>query len=161
MAPITNGVPIYLHDYFGPGRHAKVVSTAAKDLMEDGNDYKATPPLTGNESRVAEVGNVDWPKVLDPVDDLPPATIITSVRERDGNVELQGVSHDNGTITKITVNGQPAQVISSGAGVVDWQITLKTPANRKLTAAATDNAGNTEQQTAHRITLPGKSVLAP
>ncbi len=157
VAPITNGVPIYLHDYFGPGRHAKVVSTAAKDLMEDGSDYKAQPPLTGNESRVAEVGNVEWPEVLDPVDDLPPATIITSVRERDGTVEVQGVSHDNGTITKITVNGQPAKVTSSGAGVVDWQITLKTPANRKLTAAATDAAGNTENQTAHRLTLPRRN----
>jgi hypothetical protein len=161
VAPITNGVPIYIHDYFGPGRHAKVVSTAAKDLMEDGSDYKSLPPLTGKEARVAEVENVQWPEVLDPVDDLPPATIITSVREQGGTLEVQGVSHDNGTITKITVNGQPADVTSTGSGVVDWKLTLNTPANRQLIASATDEAGNTEHQTAHRLTLRSKTVLVP
>ena len=58
VKPMTNGVPIYLHDYFGTGRHAKVVSTAAQDLMNDGNTYRAEPPLTGNESRVTEVKQV-------------------------------------------------------------------------------------------------------
>ena len=61
VPPITTGVPIYIHDYFGAGRHAKVVSTAAKDLVNDGNDYKSMPPLTGDESLVAEVKDARWP----------------------------------------------------------------------------------------------------
>jgi hypothetical protein len=161
VAPITKGVPIYVHDYFGAGRHAKVVSAAAKDLLEDGNEYKSLPPLTGKQSRVAEVENVAWPEVLDPVDDLPPATIITAAREEGGVLHVQGVSHDNGLITQITVNDQPADVTASGSGVVDWKITLKTPANRTLIAAATDEAGNTERQTAHRMTLASKALLLP
>src|SRR5262249_9206435 len=58
------GVPIYLHDYYGPNRHAKVVSTRAKDLINDGSKYRAEVPLTGDESRVAEVRDVAFPKLL-------------------------------------------------------------------------------------------------
>src|SRR5262249_46306871 len=68
-----HGVPVYLHDWYGPGRHAKVVSTRAKDLVGDGNKYHAEPPLTGDESRVAEVRDVPFPALLSPADDLPPA----------------------------------------------------------------------------------------
>ena len=161
IAPITGGVPIYRSRLFRTRPACENRQHRRQGLDGRWSDYKAMPPLTGDESRVAEVAGVDWPEVLEPVDDLPPATIITSIREQNGNVELQGVSHDNGAITKIAINGQPAEVTSSGAGVVDWQITLKTPANRKLTAAATDDAGNTEQQTAHRITLPRKNPLVP
>ena len=56
---VDKGVPYYVHDYFGPGRHAKIVSTkAAKDLLKDGNKYRQEPPLTGDESVVAEVTDV-------------------------------------------------------------------------------------------------------
>lgn len=159
--PITNGVPIYIHDHFGPGRHAKVVSTAAKDLMNDGNDYRSLPTITGKEARAAEVTDVEWPKLLDPVDDLPPATIITSVREDNGSLHVEGLSHDNGAITKIQINGRPADVVSQGSGVVDWRITLQRPLDGELVAAATDESGNTETATAHRIKLPKKPVLLP
>lgn len=140
---LDKGVPYFIHDHFGPGRHAKIVSTKAQHLIEDGNEYRAQPPLTGDQSRVAEVKDVAWPKLLDPVDDLPPATIITSVRREEGKTIVRGVSHDNGTITRITVNDKPAMVVSSSAGVVDWQITLDAPA-AQIVAGATDEAGNTE-----------------
>jgi hypothetical protein len=158
VAPITKGVPIYIHDYFGPGRDAKVVSTAAKDLMDDGNEYQPLPPLTGDESRVAEVKNVEWPKLLHPVDDVPPATIITSVQRDGGSLIVRGISHDNGDIVAITVNGQRADVISSGAGVVDWQITLAEPTDGKLVAFAADKAGNKEDRTAHKLTISASRV---
>src|SRR5207253_8744614 len=51
-------VPIYLHDYFGAGRHAKIVSTKSAHLRLDGLKYGSLPPLTGDEARVAEVRNV-------------------------------------------------------------------------------------------------------
>jgi len=59
-------------DWFGPGRHARVVSTAAPDLKADGLRYRAEPPLPGHESRAAEVRGVDVPTLPDPVDALPP-----------------------------------------------------------------------------------------
>jgi hypothetical protein len=125
VPPITRGVPIYIHDYFGDGRHAKIVSTAAKDLIDDGNAYREEPTLTSDESRVAEVGQVAWPQILDPIDDIPPATVITSVR-RDGNsVIVRGISHDNGSIVSVNVNGQNATIESSSAGVLDLSITHK------------------------------------
>ena len=87
------GVPIYLHDYFGEGKHAKIVSTKTKELHEDGNQYREEALLTGDESRVAEVQNVEFPKLLDPVDDLPPATVITYTHRLAGGTAA-GARHD-------------------------------------------------------------------
>lgn len=146
VPPVTKaGVPIYIHDYFGPGRHAKVVSTLAKEELADGHDYQKLPPLTGNQAVVAEVSNIPWPALLEPLDDEPPATIITSVRRAGEGVCVQGVSHDNGTITSIEVNGQPATILSADSGVVDWEITLAATTDGKLLASARDGAGNVEQ----------------
>ncbi len=78
------GVTVYLHDWFGPGRHARVVSTHARDMKADNLNYVAAFPVTGDESRLAEVKDVEFPKLLDPVDDLPPATVITQVAKREG-----------------------------------------------------------------------------
>lgn len=145
VPPITKGVPIFIHDHFGPGRHAKVISTAAKDLLEDRNDYRAQAGLTSDESRVAEVSDVEWPTLLDPIDDLPPATIVTFVRRDGTQVTVRGISHDNGEIASVMVNGKKADVVASSSGVVRWQITLTNPHDGRLVAAATDEAGNGEQ----------------
>jgi len=145
------GVPIYLHDYFGKGRHARVASTAAKDY--NANDkYREMETVTGNESRVIEEANVDFPKVLSPIDDTPPATIITSIESVGGLLELTGVSHDNGEIVSIKVNGKKAEVISREAGVVDWRISLPGISESQLVAQATDKAGNVEK-TPHMVRL--------
>ncbi len=156
--PVTErGVPVYLHDHFGPGRTAKFASTAALDLMSDGSAWQKIPSLTGKDAMVAEVGAVPFPKLLDPVDDLPPTTVITRVRREQGKVVVTGISHDNGDITSITVNGQAARVVASGAGVVDWEITLDTPLAGKVTATATDKAGNSEP-VGHRWVLSGPGL---
>lgn len=158
--PVTeHGVPIYIHDYFGPGRHAKVVSTSSPGLSSEGLDYHSDPPLTGDESVVAEVSDVEWPELLHPVDDLPPATIITSVRIDGNDVHLAGVTHDNGAVERVLVNDKPATILSATAGVVDWEATLALPADGQFTAWATDDAGNTEQL-AHRLTLVELRPLA-
>lgn len=156
---LDRGVPYYVHDYYGPGRHAKIVSIKAKHLIEDGNTYRQERPLTGDETRVADVKNVEWPKLLDPVDDIPPATIITSVQRKKGKVFVRGVSHDNGDIVAVSVNGKDVQVISSKTGVVDWQTELDLPADGKLVAFSQDNAGNIEH-TAHSTTLLKATVAA-
>ena len=96
--------------------------------------------------RVAELKQVVFPDLLDPVDDLPPATIITRIRSLKGKWMVQGTSHDNGDIAFISVNGQHAKIVSAHAGVVDWQITLDPPADGVLHAQATDKAGNVEKR---------------
>ena len=148
---VPQGVPYYLHDYFGPGRHAKIVSTKAKDLLSDGRQYRSLPPLTGDESVVAEVGNVAWPDLLDTIDDEPPATVILSVVVDDGRTIVRGVSHDNGEIAAVEVNGKPAQFVASASGVVDWQAALASDAGT-VVAFAKDRAGNVERL-AHRVTV--------
>lgn len=151
---VREGVPYYIHDYFGPGRHAKIVSTKAKDLLADGNQYRSLPPLTGDESAVSEVHDVSWPELLPAIDDLPPATIILSAsRDKAGRLIVRGVSHDNGEIAWIRVNDQRAEITSQRAGVCDWQIVLTDGPADALVAFAGDAAGNVEQM-AHRVDAP-------
>jgi hypothetical protein len=148
------GVPIYLHDYYGPGRDAKVVSTRAKDLIGDGSTYRAEPPLTGDESRVADVHDVPWPQLLDPVDDLPPATVITSVvRRTAGTLVVRGTASDNGTVRTVRVNGKEARPLRPD--YAEWEVVLEgQPAGAaRLTAQAEDAAGNAEQ-VPHVLTVP-------
>lgn len=151
LQPSTpKGVPYYLHNHFGPGKHAKVVSTRAKDLLSDGNKYAKETNLTGDESVAAEVRNVNFPELLHPIDDLPPATLITRIDEIGGCLKIHGTTHDNGTIKIVTVNGQPARIHSQQHGVADWTIEMATPA--QLTATATDTAGNAEKNP-HKLNL--------
>lgn len=144
------GVPIYLHDWYGVGEHAKVVSTRAKDLLNDGNIYQKDEPLTGDESVVAKVKNVAFPKLLDPVDDLPPATIITSIGKTSSGLLVRGVSHDDGEIQWIRVNDTNAKIVSNSHGVVDWEITIAMPSDGVVAAHASDAAGNVEQMVHRR-----------
>jgi hypothetical protein len=141
---VETGVPYYVHDHFGPGRTAKIVSTRAADLLKDGNEYRTLAPLTGDESVVAEVKGVAWPQLLNPVDDLPPATVILSVRRQGDRLLVKGVSHDNGGIRAVRVNGQEAKLDVIQAGLVDWSIQLPLPKDGRVVAAAEDEAGNRE-----------------
>jgi hypothetical protein len=140
------GVPVYLHDYFGPGRHAKVVSTKAKDHINDGNKYREEPLLTGDESRVAEVKDVDFPKLLDPVDDLPPITVITHVRREGGKLIVGGTTSDGGTVKRVIVNGQEAK--PTAANFAEWEVVIDAPTGNgaELKAHAEDEAGNVEKR---------------
>jgi hypothetical protein len=157
LKPSTpKGVPIYIHNYYGKGRHAKVVSTRAKDLLADGNSYRQDPPLTGNESVAAEVKNVDFPKLLDPVDDIPPATIITTIRKDGETYIVSGISHDNGKIDTVRVNGKPATLSHATEGVTDWQIVLEAPATGTFVAQGVDDSGNAEQ-TPHEVRFAPKA----
>lgn len=151
LTPKTkHGVPVYVHNWYGPGRHAKVVSVRAKDLLNDGNSYRKDEPLTGDESRVAEVTDVKFPNLLDPIDDHPPVTVILSVTRSNDNWLIRGLSHDNGDIATIQVNGQTAKVISTNAGLADWQVTISAPEDGKLHAFAIDKSNN-EETVGHRV----------
>ncbi|MBY0526155.1 MAG: sigma-70 family RNA polymerase sigma factor [Gemmataceae bacterium] len=140
------GVPVYLHDWFGKGMHAKVMSTKAKELKTDGLQYREEALLTGDESRVAEVKDVEFPKLLDPVDDLPPTTVILSVKRDGSKVIVRGCTADNGVVKKVIVNGQPAT--SLAPNFADWEVVLENvkSGEMKLEAHAEDAAGNVEKK---------------
>ncbi len=153
VAPfVKGGVPYYVHDYYGPGRHAHIVSTEAPELQRSGVDYREQKPLTGDTSRVGEISDVKWPQLLDPVDDLPPATVITRVINDGADLLVSGVTHDNGQVTEVLVNGKQALLSETTPGVVDWSIRISGEAVEQLVAAARDDSGNSEQS-GHHIKL--------
>ena len=126
----------------------RVVSVKFPDLMKDGGDYKSIPGFTGKGVRAAEVHGVEFPKLLDPIDDLPPATIITSVKRTGGKLLVRGVTQDNGEVASVSVNGHPARITANQAGVADWEAELDASGVTEITAAATDRAGNVENTAA-------------
>jgi hypothetical protein len=145
VMPPHEVVPVYLHDKFGPGRHAKVVSTASKDYAGDGLKYRAEAPFSPIV-RVAEVNKVDFPNLLDPIDDLPPTTVITHVRKLpDGKLLVRGSTADNGTVKRVAVNGKEARPVV--ANFAEWEITLDGSSSGAagLKASAEDAAGNVEK----------------
>jgi hypothetical protein len=140
------GVPVYLHDWYGPGRHAMVVSTRSPEFKSSPDMFRAEPPLTGDESRVAEVKDIAFPNLLDPIDDLPPTTVITHVsRTSAGKVLVRGTTADNGTIRRVVVNGQEAR--ATAANFAEWDATLDAPSGAlNVQAHAEDAVGNIERR---------------
>lgn len=92
---------------------------------------------------------VDFPKPLAPVDDLPPVTVITRVASIDSStVKVFGTTSDNGLVTKVLVNGREAQSIERDFS--QWQITLPVANSDAIVAQAFDDSGNREL-TPHRV----------
>ncbi|MFN0055970.1 MAG: G8 domain-containing protein [Planctomycetales bacterium] len=148
------GVPIYLHDWFGPGRQALIVSTRSPEFKARPDVFRAEAPLTGDESRVTEVSSIEFPQPLDPIDDLPPATVITHLLLDGDKLHVRGTCSDNGLVKRVVVNGHEARAASSNFAT--WEITLAaSPASAATTTAhAEDSAGNIER-------MPHKLVWRP
>jgi hypothetical protein len=150
-------VPVYLHDYYGPGRHARAVWAHSKHHASDGLEYRVEKPLTGKhagmDTVVAEVGGVEFPKLLDPVDDLPPTTVVTHVARLDGGrLRVRGTTADNGTVKRVRVNDREAKALVPGFS--EWEITLdRLPAAGRIEAYAEDTAGNVEKRR-HVLSVP-------
>jgi hypothetical protein len=88
----------------------------------------------------------DYPGPLDPVDDLPPATVITHVaRVGAGKLRVRGTTSDNGTVKRVLVNGRPAR--ARAANFAEWEVVLEDlrPGAVTVTAHAEDVAGNVEK----------------
>jgi hypothetical protein len=144
-------MPIYLHDYYGPGRHAKAVWIHSKHYADDGLNYREEKPLCGRHydmaTVAAEVKGVEFPKLLDPVDDLPPTTVITHVTAlAGGRLQVRGTTADNGTVKRVLVNGMEAK--AAAANFTEWEITLEIPHSGtvQVQAHGEDAAGNIEKR---------------
>jgi len=159
VEPTTStSVPVYLHDWYGKGRHAKVVSTHAKDFTADAKDYRDERPLTGRTSRVREVSGVEFPKLLDPVDDQPPATIITwpsadhRARLVDGLLIVRGCTTDNERTGRVVVNGVEARSVDYNFHLWEARLSGVQPGRLTIVAQAEDSAGNVEL-TPHEVVV--------
>ena len=140
---------MYLHDFFGAGRDAKVIP--ATQSRNDGLNYQImTPPFSENV-KVAEV-SVDFPdNPIKPQDSLPPATVITFPpadqfvpMQSGGSLTVRGTCIDQSKIASLTVNGQEVTPLSEN--YLQWQVTLTglNPGELKLVAEARDEHGNRE-----------------
>lgn len=87
----------------------------------------------------------EYPKPLDPVDDLPPVTVITGVIPKGDQLIVRGTTSDNGPVKSVTVNGQPVK--PTRENFAEWEITLAgvKAGAIQLTAFAEDVAGNVEK----------------
>jgi hypothetical protein len=148
----AKGVPIYIHDWFGPGRDALVVSTRSPEFKANPSAFRAEPPLTGDESRVAEVAGADLPQPLQPVDDLPPATVITHVRRHDAKWHVLGTCSDNGEVRRVVVSGRDARTLSPNFATWEIELDAKPHSTESIMAHAEDAAGNIEKLP-HRVAV--------
>jgi hypothetical protein len=139
------GVPVYVHDWYGPGRTALVVSSRSPEFKGDSDRFRSEPPLTGDESRVVEVANVPFPQPLSPIDDLPPITVITRVIRKGAQITVRGVATDNSAVKLVTVNGIAAKALAPN--YAEWEVVLENnPAGPvRIEAGAEDAAGNVEK----------------
>lgn len=136
-------VSYYFHDLAAAGSVTQVMS-AKLSALGKASDSHGIGDWMGSEAHAVLVQRIDFPQLLSPVDDLPPATLITCVKSEGAKRIVCGVSHDNGEIASVTVNGKSAKIISQQAGVADWAITLDTPSDGRFLAQALDRAGNKE-----------------
>ena len=140
---LDNPVSYYFHDSSKPGLVTHVASAKIIATRND-SDYRIIAGWTGSDARAAQSKAVVFPQILTPVDDLPPSTLITGITAAGARRVVSGVSHDDGEIATITVNGVPATITAQHAGVADWNVTIDAPAYGRYAAKAIDRAANEE-----------------
>jgi hypothetical protein len=92
---------------------------------------------------------VNFPNLLDPVDDLPPTTVITYVERTGDEWIVRGSTADNGTVKAVKVNGQAVK--TNGGNFAEWEVRIKAN-GKQIKAEAEDAAGNVEKNP-HTITV--------
>ncbi len=143
------GVPIYLHDWFGSGRTAMVVSTRSPEFKADAAKFRAESGLTGDESRVADVTGVEFPEPLSPIDDQPPQSVITHVVVKPLRILLRGSVADNGEVKRVVVNGQDAKLDATSG---EWEISfLRSDSGPLLIAAHSEDAAGNVERLVHQM----------
>jgi hypothetical protein len=92
----------------------------------------------------ASVTTADFPAPLDPVDNLPPSTVITAASPK-GSAELtvRGTTADGGTVVQVLVNGR--ETVALRPNFAEWEVIVPWPeGGGMLSAFARDAAGNVE-----------------
>jgi hypothetical protein len=99
----------------------------------------------------------EFPKPLDPVDDLPPVTVVTHARRAGGKLVVRGTTSDNGAVKRVSVNGREAKPLA--ANYSQWEAVLEdaTPGPVRLSAGGEDVAGNAERSP-HTLVVPVAAV---
>jgi hypothetical protein len=85
-----------------------------------------------------------FPAPLEPADDLPPATVITSTSATaPGTITVRGTTSDSGTVKRVAVNGKEARPLRPN--FAEWEVVVPlSEGGLELAASAEDAAGNVE-----------------
>lgn len=150
--PEITGVPVIVHDLLGPGQDARFVSTRSSEAKTAGRKFRKHAPYTGAESALSEVGDVPFPRLLDPIDDHPPATSINwplpgiPVKlEKDGTLLIRGTTTDDYATKRVTVNGVDARNLDFDFHHWEARIPVEDGGKMfRISAIAEDLAGNVE-----------------
>jgi len=129
-------VSYYFHE---PSGTRRVVSVKFPEAMPGG---RIIENWTGPDVRATDVTGIEFPTLLDPKDDVPPATLITSIRHENGKLHLRGIATDNGEIAAVLINGTEAKILAQHAGLADWEAIVP---EAPVSAHARDAAGNEEK----------------
>lgn len=150
-----NSVAYFFHNHPTANATTEVVSTRLSDMTRD-VELPVIDGWAGSDARAHKVANVEFPDLLSPRDDLPPATMITRIEALGAQWRISGIAHDNSDIATILVNNRKATIVAHHAGVVDWTITLEAPVDRRLVALAVDSAANRERIPHQYVLTDGK-----
>lgn len=146
-----HGVDVYVHDWFGEGRTALVASTRSQDYKSHESEFKKISHFTGDESQAKEVKDVPFPQFPKLVDDLPPFSIITRIQKEGGKFLVEGVSSDNGLISKVLVNGREASSVASNFAT--WKIILDEISSGGIVEAKAVDAASNEEKFTNKVKL--------
>ncbi|RMG68406.1 MAG: hypothetical protein D6715_02350 [Calditrichaeota bacterium] len=153
--PSSPDITMYLFDWFGPGLAAKVIP--ANQSRNDGLTYTAMPPHFDATVKVAQTNNPAFPSnPIQPVDDLPPATVILYPAAEQvfpasqQQIVVRGTCVDNSQIASLTVNGVPATSLKDNYREWEAILTNLSPGELTIEARAEDVNGNVELNP-HRI----------
>jgi hypothetical protein len=110
------------------------------------------PLIEEPQYAVVKASSEAFPSPLDPVDDLPPATVITHVLVAEpGRLIVRGTTSDGGAVRRVSVNGQEARALRPD--FAEWEVNLAAPERElELIASAEDAAGNVEMRP-HRVKI--------
>lgn len=117
------GVPVYLHDWNATGKTMVVVSVKSGEFKAEPGRFAAVAGLTGDESRAAEAKDAAFPAAPALVDDLPPATVVTSVTRQGSRVRVAGISTDNNSVGHVAVSlsaGSSIRKVAAEVNGIDW-----------------------------------------
>jgi hypothetical protein len=126
---------------------------------------RALPRIVEDPSRSAQAGvtcgpfsTEAFPSPLQPIDDLPPSTVITSITPLpSGRLLVRGTASDDGVVVRVTVNGRAATAVEPN--FAQWEIVLDRVRSGAfaITAGAEDESGNVER-TPHQVVLAASPI---
>lgn len=144
---------LYLYDWFGPNQAAKVIP--ANQTRNDGLTYVSMYPIFNDDVIVAQTTNPPFPQSpIQPIDNLPPATVITypangqAFPADQSEIVVKGTAIDASAITSLTVNGVAAVPVKDN--YLQWEATLTNigPGELTIVTSAEDEFGNVEMNPA-------------